>query len=76
MFVGIDYLNSRRRCLVNNLYSFDAYWFQICCIAWSGRIRARNDQELLISSEPDLNEFVLVAVVAPRKLMAKGLSRC
>ena len=41
-------------------------------VTWR-RIRARNNLELLISSESDLDEFVLVAAVSPSDANDEGL---
>jgi len=60
IFVDVDFLNSRRCCLVKVLYSFDVRWFSntVCGVkvTWR-RIRARSDPESLIS-ESDLESRI------------------
>ena len=82
-FVNVDFLNSRRCCLVKVPYSFDVRRFSNTVsgvnVTWL-RIRAKSNPEslisesdleglisgeFLISSESDLDEFILVAVVSP-----------
>ena len=75
-FVDVDFVNSRLWCLVKVLYSFDVRRFSNTVsgvnVTWH-RIRARSNPESLISSESDLDEFVLVAVVSPSDANDEGL---